>query len=216
MLDPVSGALEVAIKMVERSLDQARQRRESDVDRTIAYLEAARSSMQGLMSECDEILIRSGEYDQLTPAEQRELRERIDRYLRIDRLRPKLVEALQGLRDCMRFLSDHAERAVQRRSTRQDRIDSIEQLTGLFTDLVDDLDRLQAEWFQVSGFGVHELLDIWHIMKSYGENAPAVEDQERIDQLVDLALQDRVRDNWLYQARRIEEVANRLIDSFTR
>jgi len=89
--------LQVFASLAGKYIEKAREYREHDVRACENYLEAARVAITGLEEEYDQILVQAkncdlGQHDQV-----RTLQTRIDTYLTVDTLRPKLKDAVTGL-----------------------------------------------------------------------------------------------------------------------
>src|SRR5687768_16945253 len=95
-------ALETALMLATTYLQRAAEQRRQSARACIWYLEAARAAIRGLEEEADEMLIRAmvlGRFESDAEHE-RQLFERVSSYLGVDKLRPKLADALEGINQC--------------------------------------------------------------------------------------------------------------------
>ena len=89
-------AIDVALVRVEESLREANIETRTQVDRCASFLEACRDAIEGLEKEYDEILEQTVNCPD-DPTAIRALKQRIDDYLHVDKLRTKLIDATTGL-----------------------------------------------------------------------------------------------------------------------
>lgn len=89
-------AIDVALVRVEESLREAKMKERTQVDRCASFLEACKDAIEGLEKEYDEIIEQTVNCPD-DPAATQALKQRIDDYLHIDKLRTKLIDATTGL-----------------------------------------------------------------------------------------------------------------------
>lgn len=99
--DPLSvffskKAIDIAVGKIDQLLLEASKKDEWRVELCEKFLEACNEAIQGLEKEYDEILVQTGNIDG-TPEGLKDLKIRIEEYLKIDKLRNKLIEAIAGL-----------------------------------------------------------------------------------------------------------------------
>ena len=103
------SVLEVFAALAGKYIEKAREYKEQDIRACENYLEAARIAITGLEEEYDQILVQAKNCD-LGQADQiRALKTRVDAYLTVDILRPKLQDAIVGLGQCRDALRKNAE-----------------------------------------------------------------------------------------------------------
>jgi hypothetical protein len=89
-------AIDVALGKAEQLLSQATDKQRNEVERCAKFLETCSVVILGLEQEYDEI-IEQTENCSDNPADIKQLRDRINNYLHIDKLRGKLIDAIAGL-----------------------------------------------------------------------------------------------------------------------
>ncbi len=107
---PMKTAIEVAISLARNHLHDASKVGKANVLACQEYLRAAQAAVTGLEREVDEILIEAKSVARTYwSTERREaLLVRIDTYLNVDRLRPLLGEAIDGIDKCRNHALDDA------------------------------------------------------------------------------------------------------------
>lgn len=103
---PALKALEFAAKPVAAKLRDAKQRKTDDVERSIDYLEAAREAIKGLELEAQAILSQAMVSNLGDQREVAALRGRLEAMLQEDRMRPLLIQAVEGADQATRQLRD--------------------------------------------------------------------------------------------------------------
>jgi hypothetical protein len=101
MADPIftilgKKALDVAVEKIEQLLTDAALKQKDGIERCEKFLDVCKEAILGLEQEYDEILVQALNCDN-TSTEFKQLLERIDTYLKVDKLRIKLAEAIEGL-----------------------------------------------------------------------------------------------------------------------
>lgn len=167
-MDPLAAkggetALRFAADRAADLLKQARERQVEDVGRCEKFLEAASAAIDGLEREYDEILVDArhvGEDSGRTDA----LARRIDLYLTVDRLRPRLQESIEGLSVYCAEFRERADRYLQWPWRRTDRRHAVEEFARLLDDLRSYLRSLDEGGLQYrsagTGVGIRALLAI--------------------------------------------------------
>lgn len=167
-MDPVTAkvgqtALGFAVDQAGEHLREARNRRADDAGRCEKYLEAALAAIEGLEREYDEILIAAthvgSDADQVAS-----LRRRIDEYLKVDRLRPRLHEAIEGLEFYVAEFTKRSDSYLQWPWKRGDRRRAVKEFGELLERLrgyLRDLDQQGLEYRAAgTGVGIEALIAI--------------------------------------------------------
>jgi hypothetical protein len=100
------------VSRIDRLLKEASDKNRDDVERCERYLEACSEAIRLLEQEYDEILVQAKNLNE-TPNELQQFRERIDKYLHVDRLRPKFSDAISGLSYYQGNLKRNSERFLE-------------------------------------------------------------------------------------------------------
>ena len=153
-MDPLLGktALDVAVDRATDLLRSAKERREEDVARCLGYLDAALAAIEGLEQEYDAILVEAGLVGG-DPARITALERRIDTYLKVDRLRPRLHDAIVGLDFYCGEFETAAAKFLQWPWKRSDRARAADEFRTLLSSLRDYLRRLEQEGLDFRGAG---------------------------------------------------------------
>jgi hypothetical protein len=101
--------IKVATEVANEYIKKAQQYKEQDIRSFENYLEAARVAITGLEEEYDQILVQAKNCELDKPEQIKALNERIDAYLKVDSLRPKLQDSIVGLTKCREALQKNAE-----------------------------------------------------------------------------------------------------------
>ena len=158
--------LQLFANLAGKHIDKAKEYKEQDIRSCENYLEAARLAVTGLEEEYDQILVQARNCDLGQPDQIRSLSIRIDAYLTVDVLRPKLQDAVVGLARCRDALEKDAEGFLlwlwpPLKEKRQEAIAKFDQL---LCDLEDYLKRLDDEGLRYlkagTGVGVATLREI--------------------------------------------------------
>jgi hypothetical protein len=153
-------ALSVAADRAADLLRQARERRAEDAARCEKFLEAALVAIEGLEREYDEILVEAG-YVRDDAGRAAALERRIDVYLTVDRLRPRLQEAIDGLEFYRTEFQTRSASYLQWPWRRGDRKRSMEEFARLLSELQEYLKNLDQAGLQYrqagTGVGIEAL-----------------------------------------------------------
>ncbi len=117
----VSSIVSAAADRAQKRLDEASDRNRDQVERLVAYLRAISDTVQGLETEADELLSQCRYADWANEQWRQDFLKRCSSYLDVDRLRPKLSQALQGLDASRSVLLDRADAYFQRPANRVQR-----------------------------------------------------------------------------------------------
>src|SRR5205814_3440131 len=93
-------ALELALRLAEKYLDEARAIRRQNAASCVRYLQAAQTALEGLEDEVDQILTEAKIVARFQWDRRPELLKRIDDYLNRYRLAKVLGQSVQGIRGC--------------------------------------------------------------------------------------------------------------------
>ncbi len=123
-LDPtlfVSPIISAAVALVQQRLDEAKAKDRNDVGRLVAYLRAVSDAVKGLEAEADELLSQCRWADWTDAQWRQRFLSRCGSYLDVDRLRPQLSQALQGLDASRSNLRGRADAVIQRSAKKAQR-----------------------------------------------------------------------------------------------
>ena len=168
-------ALTAAVEAARDYSEKAEQEGIEDVERVQNYLRAAHVAIIGLEREYDQILVQAKYCELDDPDEVKALKERIDKYLTVDELRPELIRAVKGAADWHVELAKNADRFLQLPGVKRGRKRSV----AGFGELINTLQKYTIELeknglqFRPAGTGV------------------AVESLENIKQHLDFARLDQ-------------------------
>jgi hypothetical protein len=220
---PALKALELAAKPVAAKVQLAKQRKTDDVERAIDYLEAAREAIKGLEMEAQAILSQASVSNLGDQRDVLALRARLEVMLQEDRIRPLLIEALEGANQAATQLRARANKRLQLK--RSDKAAIVNDADALVEDLTEYLDALSPELGQfaselpelatITGPRAHELGWLRHITEQVLEkeiNADAARDQ--VDSIVLTARSGAGADFWLALIRRTETITNQIRSRF--
>jgi hypothetical protein len=156
-------AMDIAFAKVEKLLTDAADGQRSEVERCTKFLEACTEIVLGLNQEYDEILVQTANCPE-SPADTARLRARIDEYLHVDKLRGKLVDAIQGISFYELRFQTSAASVFNWPWRRSEKIRSVEKFTNNLRELRMYLDQLSTQDLPHrsagSGIGAPELNDI--------------------------------------------------------
>lgn len=147
-------AIEVAVGKAEELLRDAKDKRRSEVERCAKFLEISSVVIQGLEQEYDEILVQTENCSD-RPTDIEQLRRRICEYLHVDKLRTKLVDAIEGLSDYQRIFEEHAASLWSWPWRQADKDEAVQQFQENLQQLNGYLNQLSTSLpFRESGTGV--------------------------------------------------------------
>jgi hypothetical protein len=159
------SVLQIFANLAGKHIEKAKEYKEQDIRSSENYLEAARLAVTGLEEEYDQILVQAKNCDLGQADQLKSLSTRIDAYLTVDVLRPKLQDAVVGLARCRDALEKNAEGFLlwlwpPLKEKRQEAIAKFDQL---LRDLEDYLKRLDDEGLRhlKAGTGVFSLPTSW-------------------------------------------------------
>jgi hypothetical protein len=211
------SVLQVFATLAGKYIEKAREFREQDIRACENYLEAARISINGLEEEYDQILVQAKNCD-LSRAEQiRALKIRIDAYLTVDILRPKLQDAVVGLALCREALRKNAEGFLLWLwpPLKEKRREAIAKFNALLKDLEQYLKELDEEGLKYlkagTGVGVMTLREI----QDYLDSRPAGNiDPYGLARRVSQFQRDPSKDHLMNYTKRIRETIHALRSAF--
>ena len=204
-------------RLASEYIEKAREYKEHDIRACEYYLEAARTAIDGLEAEYDQILVQAKHCDLGHPEQIKTLRERTDTYLKVDLLRPKLQDAVIGLGLCRKALQKSTEGfhlwfwpPLQER-----REDAIAEFDKLLQDLEKYLEDLNVHGLKDlrsgTGVGAQTLLEI----ETYLDCRPQGNiDPYGLARLVSTFQRDPSKDHLMDYIRRIRETTHHLRDAF--
>src|SRR5215217_8156082 len=130
-----NGALEVAVQEADEYLRKVQQHlTRGAMEDCQCYLGAVNAAIRGLEEEYDEILVEAKScLDR--PEKIGTVKERIDRYLRVHRLRRRLTDAIDGVRPIRDALQRRADQFLPWPWRRQNRRKAVNQFAKLLQDL---------------------------------------------------------------------------------
>lgn len=155
-------AIDMACEGAKKAVERAKAGDKEDV-RTMEYMEAARLAIWGLGQEREEILSEALHCDLKEEKHADNLADRIDKYLRTNRLRPELERAIEGLRECHLLIQQRSEKILHWPLWgRGDRAAVLDEVASLLAELINFLDGLgnRMQYLNPSGIGAVELLHV--------------------------------------------------------
>jgi hypothetical protein len=214
-MEPLLGktALEFAVDRATELLEQAKSRREEELARCTSYLEAALAAIEGLEREYDEILVdaRNVGDDIIRTAD---LQRRIDSYLTVDRLRPRLHDAIAGLDLYCQQFQVAAHRFFQWPWKRQDRVQASRDFTALLVSLRDYLDRLDKKGLQHRPAGTGVGIDVLMVIRKTLRTPPSLRSAGP-EEIARPYQESHDKEPRFEQIRRIRVVAEKIRKAFT-
>jgi hypothetical protein len=108
LLTALEKALEVGAHHLNEAHQEVKRARKHNVAACIRYIEAARSAIQGLEDEPDEILIEAGRVARYHWKKRSKLYKRIEQYLNRKRLSKILADSFKGIETCKKFADKDA------------------------------------------------------------------------------------------------------------
>lgn len=158
--------IDLAVDRINRLLEEASDRNKDDVERCERYLEACSEAIRGLEQEYDEILVQAKNSNK-TPKEIQKLQKRIEKYLHVDRLRPKLSDAIDGLSYYQESLAKNTDRFLEWPWKKADRKLAVNEFAEVLAELQRYLKKLDEQElpYRPAGTGVgqaalHEMLNL--------------------------------------------------------
>lgn len=161
-------AIEVAWEGAKAAVERAKTGDKEDVRTMLEYMEGARIAIWGLGQEREEILSDANLCDLNDEKHVDDLADRIDKYLRTNRLRPELELAIKGLRDCHHLIQQRTEKIMHWPLWgRGDRRAALDEVSSLLGELIDFLASLgnRLEYLNPSGIGAVELQEVETALK---------------------------------------------------
>ena len=153
-------AIEVAWEGTKAAIERAKAGDKEDVRTMLEYMEAARIAIWGLGQEREEILSDATLCELKDKQRAGDLADRIDKYLRTNRLRPELERAIAGLGDCRDLVRQSSEKIMHWPLWgRGDRRAALDEISSLLDELIGFLDSLgnRLQYLDPSGIGAAEL-----------------------------------------------------------
>jgi hypothetical protein len=205
MGDILITALEKALEMAGKLLEEARAIPKRNAVSCIRFLQAAQYALRGLEDEVDDILVEAKIVARFQWEARAELVRRIKAYLNRYRLAPILDDAIEGIKECREFAQNDAESFWSFLRTRKaEKAKAMKEIDGLLGKLTDYLRRLgesmgysRENYAGPSGINMPFLLAL--------ENDLAIEDaaeeakiKKKIIRTVDEQLESRERKGMQY------------------
>lgn len=216
MLESIPIAIDLAVQAAKNHIKMAKQYTSQDVEFCLNYLEAARDAIQGLEKEYDQILVQAKNTNLEQPNQVENLIQRIDSYLKIDKLRPELLGAIIGLDDCLKALENKSKKLLQWPWKKSNREKAVKDFASLLRDIKQYLEDLDGAAFQHrgagSGVGVLPLNRL--LMQLRYMNLNPLSGRGSFIELVNEFEQDRTKDNLLGYTAKIEQSIQKLLRAF--
>lgn len=216
MAELVTVVTEIAFEGLKAALNRATSARENkeDVRAMLGYLEAGRLAIWGLGQEREEILSDAAVCDLEDKDCVHKLRDRLDKYLHTNKLRPELARVITGLSECREIVEQRTHKILNRLSPRVgDQKAELDKLYSLLVELSMFLQRLgdDQNFLTPSGIGVMELLHL--------EVALAEQNLDRAKLRVAAVISEARSDiftnrQWLDITKKMEQVRVRLASAF--
>ena len=162
----ISGS---ALKAIADHLSEAKQYSKEDVRSCQAYLNAANEAIVALEAAFDLILVQAKITNLDADDEVDQLYGHIETYLTVDKYRPKLMEAVAGLKGCREALVKHADTFLQWPWKKDDRQEAVKEFSSLLGSLELYLNALAQKGFHndISGVGAPSLVKIQVALREY-------------------------------------------------
>jgi len=199
-------------------LKEAGQYAKEDVRSCQGYLNAANEAIVALEAEHDLILVQAQSLDLDQHDKVKQLYDRIEAYLTVDKLRPLLQEAVSQLKGCREALVKHSDRVLQWPWKKDDRQQAVKEFSSTLESLtayLTELDRDGVRRYQ-SGVGVTSLVKIQETLRRYEaqKNVEGTADGTEFFQLV-REIQERRSKGYLMESiDEIQRIIHRLIQAF--
>ena len=197
-MDPTLSILTLALNLAQQYIHEARNTADKSAVRCEKLLYAAKEAIQGLYNEPVDIII-SAMYCDLSKQEEIDtLMKRIDQYLKLERLRPLLKEAIEGLDVYREELSRDRYYFASLLFARSNE-ETINNFENLLKDLRGYYDQLDAEAFKSRDAGTGLLL----IPLMNIRNSLATKDRQKV---INYASAPEIA----YQQRRLSELIGKI------
>jgi hypothetical protein len=178
MGDIAGTVLEQAVALVSRHLAAGQAAERDNIRYCVEHIRAAQAAIRGLEGEVDAIVTETKVVARFAWDRRVALYERIDRYVRHDRLRPLLADAITAVRERLPRAERDAQGVFARAAKPQATLELAElvpKLDAYFRDLSGPLQLSPTNYYGPSGVGYHELLEIQDMLA----NAPSGDELER-------------------------------------
>jgi len=218
IMAPITGkilllALDKSVGIVQEHIHNAQRKKENVLDQCKEYLLAAQEAILGLEAEYDEILVQTRLLDCNDADQIAELRLRIENYLAVDKLRPLLIKATQGIESCKEIWNADTNKWWNRPKIKGKKNRSLEEVNVLLEDLVIYLYDLDEQGLKFrrggSGVGIKWLEYIIETLKSQ-----LVNKRIELDNILEKAMKDRNKGRLLDFTKRITKTIVVLLAAF--
>lgn len=198
-------------------IKKAQEYKQQDVRACENYLEAALQAITGLEQEYDQILVQATNCDLGQPDQIQLLRTRIDTYLKVDIIRPKLKDAVIGLTQCRELLRKNAEGFLlwfwpELQERRQEAVTKFDTLLGELESYLNRLDNAGLRNLKAgTGVGAMTLKQINNYLDSRASNNV---DPYGLARLVAHFQRDPSKDHLMDHIKHIRETIHALKNAF--
>jgi hypothetical protein len=216
-MDPLTAkagetALSFAADRAAGLLREARERHAEDAGRCEKFLEAALAAIEGLEREYDEILVEA-RHVRDDAARAAALERRIDVYLTVDRLRPRLKEAIDGLDFYCTEFRTRSDSYLQWPWRRGDRKRAVEEFARLLSELQEYLKSLDQTGLQYRSAGTGVGIDALFALKQ-ALSAPSAVRAETPDDVATRYQNTRDKEQMFHHITRIRRTIEDLRQTF--
>jgi hypothetical protein len=154
-------AIDLALEGAKAAIERAKAGDKEDVHTMLEYMEGARIAVWGLGQEREQILSDAALCDVKDKERVDLLADRIDKYLRTNRLRPELERAIDGLGECRDLVRGRRSEKIMKWPLwgPGDRDKALDEVSALLDQLVSFLNSLgdRLKHLNPSGIGAVEL-----------------------------------------------------------
>lgn len=156
-------ATDIAVRKIDQILKDAENTNKWRVERCEKFLEACSEAIRGLEREYDEILVQAGSFEG-SPEEVKYLKDRINEYLNVDKLRDRLGDAIEGLEFYQDAFDQKAKSILNWPWKRKDKKEAAKQFAKTLRELNAYLKKLSGEDLPFrkagTGIGIEAILSI--------------------------------------------------------
>jgi len=222
-LTAAATPLVAAAKKIKSSLDEAQDAKKTELNRTLAYLRAARESIWALEQECDGIFADAALLDIGSEEHVSALIERCHRYLHLHHILPELERSVQGLRDTQAAMADRAGDFKQWPWKKADRKKAVSEFGSQITALTEYLETIRGRDFKhlaagtgPQAFRVKELQEMLTQLRDRDLDTVSLDNARlELDRRVGWARGDPEKGGWLKLTSEVERLSNQLLEQFS-
>ena len=222
----IIGFLSVGKSLVEIGQEISKRiesaQKSTDVTkRVLIYLESVQIAVNALGIERQQILADVRKCDLENVDQLNKIWERIDRYLHVDDIRPKLISSIEGLSMCSKTIQKESHATWWRKNDKDDAVKSFVEVLNKLKSLIEDLSSNFYPWG--SGMGVQTLVPIYEVIsKIRNESKSKKLDEsdfnyffEEIGDLSIQALRDSSHEEWFRISSKVESLITELQLAFS-